>query len=317
MGVLYEHWDPIINECFYVGASWTNEDTRPFELHARNDDYAERISNIRSFDKEPEVRLIECSHLNDEELDELETLQISYWRDLIGDRLTNRAKGGRMGWGFAWSDKMKEEQSKRIKLAMSADEVREVVSKGLQAYYQTPEGRKQAVKHGKYLSELYGTDEARARISAKTKEQLDRYTPEDWERINAKRLSHHTAQDRSEFSKKGYQTSVARGTHIRTEEQCAVLSASIQAWRDSQTEEEKSKHSLNVWASRKANGNGIEGDKNPMRNLTEEQIVVKSDEKAKWWAAKTDEERSELRRKMSEGRKRAKAAREAAKLKEN
>jgi len=143
MGVLYEHWDPIINECFYVGASWTDEDSRPYDFSPRNKlgNYDKRVEQIRSLGKEPEVRLIECSHLTDEELDELEILQIAYWKDLIGDRLTNVAKGGRMGWGFAWSEEMC--------LAHSAT---------MEEYYQTPNGQESIQKMRDTKTALYASD---------------------------------------------------------------------------------------------------------------------------------------------------------------
>jgi hypothetical protein len=94
MGVLYEHWDPIINECFYVGISNAAEDTRPYYYGSHNDDYDARVKNIYSQGLAPETRLVECSHLNKVEISQLEKLQIAYWRDLIGERLTNQTAGG-------------------------------------------------------------------------------------------------------------------------------------------------------------------------------------------------------------------------------
>ena len=105
MGVLYEHWRPDTNECFYVGASWKNPDTRPYEMSDRNDDHIRVQEELAGKSLAPEVKVIDCPSLNDKELGELEILQISYWKDLIGDRLVNIAKGG---WGvhIDWSDEM-------------------------------------------------------------------------------------------------------------------------------------------------------------------------------------------------------------------
>ena len=177
MGVLYEHWDPLTNECFYVGASWTNEDTRPNDFSPRNKlgGYDERVANILAAGKEPEVRLIECSHLTDEELDELEIMQIAYWKDLIGDRLTNVAKGGRMGWGFAWSKDMCErhsvtmteyyktekgqasvrKQTETMNVLYASDRGKEIIGRiaeTLVNYYQTPAGIETAEAIGRKIS---------------------------------------------------------------------------------------------------------------------------------------------------------------------
>lgn len=124
MGILYEHWRPDLNECFYVGASWQSVESRPYEMSNRSDDHIAIQDDLASKGLATEVRLIECSHLTDDELDTLEALQIVYWKDLIGDRLVNKAKGGRMGLGFGWSDEMRKRQSETMTVVCNTPEHR-------------------------------------------------------------------------------------------------------------------------------------------------------------------------------------------------
>lgn len=93
MATLYEHWRPDVNECFYVGISWANEETRPYNTSARNVHYNRIINKLRSNGLEPEIK-IQASNLTKDEALQLEIYQISYWRDLIGKRLTNITDGG-------------------------------------------------------------------------------------------------------------------------------------------------------------------------------------------------------------------------------
>lgn len=120
MGVLYEHWRPDLNECFYVGISWANEETRPWEMNHRNRRHISVQEELFEKGLVAEVK-IQAEDLNKYELCELEKLQISYWRDLIGDRLKNMHAGG------VWEDGFN-------------DDDREVISQTLIDYYNSPEG---------------------------------------------------------------------------------------------------------------------------------------------------------------------------------
>lgn len=122
MGVLYEHWRPDLNECFYVGASWANEKKRPYEMFDRNPWHLAVQEELSAKGLEPEVR-IQAWDMPKKELLELEPLQIAYWKELIGDRLTNVAKGGE-GVRIDWTDELCEQQSERMT-----------------EFYQTPEGQ--------------------------------------------------------------------------------------------------------------------------------------------------------------------------------
>lgn len=105
MGVLYEHWRTDTNECFYVGISWANENTRPHDLTPRNPYHGNIVAKLKENNFEVDVR-IQAWDLNKEELCELEIMQIAYWRDLIGNRLTNISQGGE---GLReWTEEMKQ-----------------------------------------------------------------------------------------------------------------------------------------------------------------------------------------------------------------
>ena len=87
MAVLYEHWRADLNECFYVGVSWAREDSRPYNFTSRNKHYGRIISKLRKSGLKPEVKIM-ASNLTKKEALELEVSQISYWRRIIGKRLT-------------------------------------------------------------------------------------------------------------------------------------------------------------------------------------------------------------------------------------
>ena len=217
MGVLYEHWDPIINECFYVGASWTDEDLRPYDFSPRNKlgNYDKRVEQIRSLGKEPEVRLIECSHLSDEELDELEILQIAYWKDLIGDRLTNVAKGGRTGWGFAWSEEMclahsatmteyyQTEKGLATRQKLSEKATAQAESEGFAAlsarrkkFYESPEGKECAKLIGERKRAFNQTKEGKSSLEKAGKKISEALKTSDkfWDRVQKQKESYNSTE---------------------------------------------------------------------------------------------------------------------------
>ncbi len=116
MGTLYEHWRTDLNECFYVGASWEHPETRPYQTNARGHRYDAAFLEIEKNKASIEIRIIECSHLNDVELAQLEVFQIAYWRNLIGKRLTNIHPGGG-GLLVDWDEDMRKRHSKILKVA--------------------------------------------------------------------------------------------------------------------------------------------------------------------------------------------------------
>lgn len=163
MGVLYEHWRPDTNECFYVGASWKNPETRPYEMSDRNDDHLRIQEELAAKGLSPEVKVIDCSWLLDEELGELESLQIAYWKDFIGDRLVNRAKGGE-GFNIDWDADMRERHRVWRKNFISSEDGKvwsENHSEFMDGYWNGERGEENRSAHSNLLVEFYSTEKGR------------------------------------------------------------------------------------------------------------------------------------------------------------
>jgi hypothetical protein len=197
MGVLYEHWRPDLNECFYVGISWAHEDARPWEMNDRGDDHILVQNELNEKGLCPEIRLVECEHLTRRELGAFEILQIAYWRDLIGDRLVNKTLGGE-GIHIDWTDERRQEHSelmqqygehistKKIEW-WSVDENKEKTRKSLLDFFQTDYGKKlvqiRAEKQSKNRTAFFQTDAGKALAKANgLKVKEDRNSPEWRER---------------------------------------------------------------------------------------------------------------------------------------
>ena len=145
MGVLYEHWRTDLNECFYVGVSWADEDNRPYDMEKRHPDHIAMQKEILEKGFAVEVRIqAKADWLTREVLCEIEPLQIKYWKDLIGDRLVNIAKGGE-GVHVDWTEERRKRQSETIKEARSKPEVRELASKIMTELWQTAEYREKVL----------------------------------------------------------------------------------------------------------------------------------------------------------------------------
>ena len=120
MGVLYEHWRTDLNECFYVGISWAQEDTRPYDLSPRNYFHGNVVNKVIENGFKVETRIqADADWLTKEILGEVEKLQIKYWRELIGDRLTNISPGGEGGVTFNYEDGSYERFCEAVKLGHS------------------------------------------------------------------------------------------------------------------------------------------------------------------------------------------------------
>jgi hypothetical protein len=120
VGVLYEHWRTDLNECFYVGISWSQEDTRPYDLSPRNPFHEHVVSKVIKSGFKVETRIqASADWLTKEILGEVEKLQIKYWRELIGDRLTNISLGGEGGVPFNYEDGSYERFCEAVKLGHS------------------------------------------------------------------------------------------------------------------------------------------------------------------------------------------------------
>lgn len=175
MGVLYEHWRTDLNECFYVGISWQNPDTRPHELDNRSDDHIELQAQIKSARGSVEVRLVECSQLTRKELCELEKMQIAYWKYLIGYRLVNGTLGGE-GIHIDWTEERRQEHAELMQNYGSiisekkiewwaVPENKEKTRNSLLAFFQTDYGKElvklKGITHSERMTAFYRTDEGK------------------------------------------------------------------------------------------------------------------------------------------------------------
>ncbi len=109
MGLVYEHWRPDTNECFYVGASREAMDERPYEYFRDNDKYMSVIKILNSKGMLPFTKII-WDELVYETTGAYEKIRISYQRALLGDKLTNKALGG-FGFGIDWTTEQREKHS--------------------------------------------------------------------------------------------------------------------------------------------------------------------------------------------------------------
>jgi hypothetical protein len=112
----------------------------------------------------PEVRLVECAHLSREDLGVFERLQIDYWRDLIGERLTNMAKGGR-GIDVIWDAELRERARNSKNDFYSSEEGdiwRIAQSAARKQFLASQEGREWQKKQTKKRQEFMGSPEGQA-----------------------------------------------------------------------------------------------------------------------------------------------------------
>lgn len=112
MGVLYEHWRPDLNECFYVGISWGQEETRPWQMSKRNCRHRDVQKELNKKGLKVEVRVQEFLNISRERLCNLEKLMIAHWRQYIENRLTNLTLGGE-GVFVTWDEELKNAQGKK------------------------------------------------------------------------------------------------------------------------------------------------------------------------------------------------------------
>jgi hypothetical protein len=126
MGLIYEHWRPDKNECFYVGASRDAEDTRPYYYGSRNEGYAKVMCELQQGNLEP-FTVIVWKNLPRESTGTYEKLRISYQRSILGDALTNIANGG-MGFNFEWTDSLRDKHRLGCLTAGAKPEVKEARS---------------------------------------------------------------------------------------------------------------------------------------------------------------------------------------------
>lgn len=107
MAIIYEHWRPDLNECFYVGASRVGE-RRANDFSFRNENYMLVMYELSSKGLSPYVKIV-WEDLGDDFVWAYEKIRIAYWRAVLGERLTNIASGGE---GYTeWTEKRKAKKS--------------------------------------------------------------------------------------------------------------------------------------------------------------------------------------------------------------
>jgi hypothetical protein len=112
MGLVYEHWRPDTNECFYVGASREAEDSRPYVYIRDNDLYMGVIAVLKANGLVPFTKII-WDNLVYECTGTYEKLRIAYQKSLLADKLTNKALGG-FGFNIDWTPEKRAEMSAKI-----------------------------------------------------------------------------------------------------------------------------------------------------------------------------------------------------------
>ena len=258
MGILYEHWRTDLNECFYVGISWERADSRPWDMTPRNYRYEEALLEIDENNARVEVKTVECSWLNKEELGELERLQISYFKDLIGDRLTNIHPGG-FGILIDWDDAMRErhskirsfeersETTKRWQSQKTPEERRAAAQKGADS--QTPEQhRNNALKAAASQTYEQRCQAARKRVEGRTHEQFVEAGRKSAATRKAKReaagITHIEMPQMSAAQQKRWDS--------KTEEDRKTFGAAVSAGKQKVPAEQRTASAKKAWETRRA-----------------------------------------------------------------
>jgi hypothetical protein len=109
MGIVYEHWRPDTNVCFYVGASRIGE-SRANDFTSRNKNHGEIVLFLKNSGQEPQAKIV-WDNLPDDVVGIYEKMRISYQKALVGKSLTNIGKGG---FGFEISLEYNREIQKII-----------------------------------------------------------------------------------------------------------------------------------------------------------------------------------------------------------
>lgn len=191
MGVLYEHWRTDTNTCFYVGASWHNPETRPYEMKGRHENHIKVQEEVKNNGGHIDVRIIDCEGLTDLELGNLEELQISYWKEFLGDGLVNIAKGGWGGLGFNWTEEMRSEQREKMLLIYSTDEgIRSIeqMKRSKIEFYASPDGLEWRKSQGERKTAFYATPEGKV-VKEQIRESLVEHYKDEMNRAkNSERV---------------------------------------------------------------------------------------------------------------------------------
>lgn len=156
MALIYEHWRPDTNECFYVGASRKVEDVRAAKFSRDNDDYTKIVTELSEKGETPFYKII-WDGLEDDCVGTYEKIRIAYQKALLGKKLTNKAKGGD-GFNINWDNEMREKASVRQKVISSNPKRRQQHSAAMTAFFSIEENRK---KQSEILTAFFDSEEGK------------------------------------------------------------------------------------------------------------------------------------------------------------
>ena len=143
VALVYEHWRPDTNECFYVGASRKGEEIRAANFYRENDSYKQIIAELSEKNLTPFYKII-WNDLEDDCVGAHEKMRIAYQKAILGEKLTNVAKGGDGFW-IDWTDELRRIASKRTTQfyqSPQGNQCRQQISQTLINFVSTEEGKK-------------------------------------------------------------------------------------------------------------------------------------------------------------------------------
>lgn len=114
MAIIYEHWRPDTNECFYVGASKHNDDRRAKDFSSRNDNYKLVLAELNKMGLRP-TYVVVWKDIPEDSIDTYEKIRIAYRRSVCLSGIANKSNGGRL-YSHTWSDEEKAAASCRMKV---------------------------------------------------------------------------------------------------------------------------------------------------------------------------------------------------------
>lgn len=164
--VVYEHWRPDTDACFYVGKGKAKR-SRSFE--ARNNLYGRIVAKLQRGGVSPEIRIV-GDGLTEAEAFCLEIERIAYWR-LIGVKIANFTDGGDGTSGRLHSDATKAKiRKKAIGRKISPGTIEKMI-RSRTGQKRTDETRKRQsdsakIAQRKRFDKLQSTAKGRASIKA-------------------------------------------------------------------------------------------------------------------------------------------------------
>lgn len=159
--VVYEHWRPDTNQCFYVGQGSFK---RPYDLSHNKKPHKDIVSELKRKGLKVEVRIVATAP-DRETAHALEIERIAY-RRMQGAPLVNRAKGGNSANGCVHTAEQRAKKSAVCKARWAAPEERARQSAANRAIWADPAKR---AAHSEKLRAAFARPEVKAKLSAAMK----------------------------------------------------------------------------------------------------------------------------------------------------